>query len=141
MFYLYYIRILVSEEKDSKKLKNFDYINYQKDFITNKMKNEAGWMYTSDTQYYLMNGIIRKHRPKNCLEVGVARGGSSILILNAIRDIDNSRLVSLDLNTNYYMNKSLLTGYRVRQFFPELTAKWQLFTGEQPHIFLKKIKY
>ena len=103
------------------------------------MKSKAGWMFTSDKQYYLINGIIRKHRPKNCLEVGVARGGSSILILNAIKDIDNSRLVSLDLNTNFYMNNSLLTGYRVKQYFPELTSKWQLFTGEQPHIFLKKL--
>lgn len=139
IFYLYYIRILVSEEKDGKKLKNFDYISYQNYFITNKMKSKAGWMFTSDKQYYLMNGIIRKHRPKNCLEVGVARGGSSILILNAIKDIDNSRLVSLDLNTNFYMNNSLLTGYRVKQYFSELTSKWQLFTGEQPHIFLKKL--
>ena len=93
--------------------------------------------------YYLNNignGIIRKHKPKNCLEVGVARGGTSILILNAIKDIKDSRLISLDLNTNLYFNKSYLTGYRVKKYFPELTNKWQLFTGKQPHIFLQKLK-
>ena len=31
---------------------------------------------------YFINGIIRKNKLKNCLEIGVAQGGSSILILN-----------------------------------------------------------
>ena len=97
----------------------------------------------SSNQYHLINGIIRKHKPKNCLEVGVAHGGSSILILNAIKDIKDSRLVSLDLNSRLYINNKYLTGYRVNKYFPELTDKWSLFTGEQPHIFLQKlnIKY
>ena len=56
----------------------------------------------SPNQYFFINGIIRKHRPQNCLEVGVAEGGSSILILNAIKDIKNSKLVSLDLNKNFF---------------------------------------
>ena len=104
------------------------------------MKKNSGWMFMSSSQYYLINGIIRKHKPKNCLEVGVASGGSSILILNAIKDIKGSKLISLDLNTNLYFDKTYLTGYRVKKFFPKLINKWQLFTGEQPHIFLEKLK-
>ena len=83
-----------------------------------------------------INGIIRKNKPKNCLEIGVANGGSSILILNAIKDIENSVLVSLDLNKELFKDPSKMTGYRVNQYFPELTKNWKLFTGDQAHKFL-----
>lgn len=140
IYYLSFQIILSHKEIDRKRLKYFDYINYEKYYITDEMKKKSRWMFTSTSQYYLINGIIRKLKPKNCLEVGVAQGGSSILILNAIKDIKNSRLVSLDLNKKFYLNRSYETGYRVKKYFPELTNKWQLFTGEQPHIFLQKLK-
>ena len=62
------------------------------------------------------------------------------MILNAIKDIPDSRLISLDLNTQLYYNQSKKTGYRVNQYFPELTKKWKLLTGKQPHKFLIKLK-
>ena len=128
------------EEKiDKKFITNFNYTDCETFFITDEMKRDAGWMNMNSNQYYLINGIIRKHKPKSCLEVGVAEGGSSIIILNAIKDIKNSSLISLDLNTNFYLNPSHKTGYRVEKYFPELTKNWQLFTGEQPHIFLEKL--
>lgn len=102
------------------------------------MKHLSGWQQINNQPYFI-NGIIRKLKPKNCLEIGVAEGGSAILILNAIKDLKGSKLVSLDISTKYYSNDHLLTGYRVKQFFPELIDKWQLFTGEQPHIFLEKL--
>ena len=63
--------------------KSLDYIHYQADLVTKKMINESGWILDLNTVFFI-NGLIRKHKPKNCLEIGVARGGSSILILNAI---------------------------------------------------------
>ena len=84
------------------------------------MKEKSELMFMSPSQYSLINGIIRKHKPKNRLEVGVVSGGSSILILKAIKDIKGAKLISLDLNTNLYINKNNLTGYRVKAFFPEL---------------------
>jgi predicted O-methyltransferase YrrM len=119
--------------------KDFDYINYQSNIITNKIKKYSGWMLWNTKQINFINGIIRKFRPKKCLEVGVARGGSSILILNAIKDIKNSFLVSLDLNTKLYINQKEKTGYRVKKYFPELVRKWSLFTGEMPNFFLQKL--
>ena len=65
-------------------------------------------------------------------------GGSSILILNSIKDIENSVLVSLDLNYRMYNVPNKLTGYRVNNYFPELSKKWKLYTGAQAHIFLDK---
>ena len=90
-------------------------------------------------EIYLINGIIRKYKPKKCLEIGVAAGGSSIIILNAIKDIKNSFLISLDINKKLYRDDKFETGYCVFENFPELTKKWKLFTGEQSHIFLDKL--
>ena len=98
----------------------------------------AGWLLRR-TQPDFINGLIRKYRPKNCLEIGVANGGSSILILNAIQDIPNSSLVSLYLNTQLYNDQTKKTGYRVNQYFPELAKNWKLLTGQQPHKFLVQL--
>ena len=117
---------------------NFDYKTYENYIITKKIKEKAGWQ-LGRNQPYFINGLIRKYKPKNCLEIGVANGGSSILILNAIKDIPNSSLISLDLNTQLYYNKAKKTGYRVNQYFPELTKNWKLLTGQQPHLFLIKL--
>ena len=45
---------------------------------------------------------------------------SFILILNSIKDINNSILVSLDLNKELFEDPNKLTGYRINQYFPEL---------------------
>ena len=105
--------------------------------ITEKMKKYGGWQLRNNEPYFI-NGIIRKFKPQKCLEVGVARGGSSIIILNALKDINDSSLISLDLNT---FRKRFKIGENVKNFFPELTSnnKWQLYTGEQPHKFLDKL--
>lgn len=123
---------------NKKFITNFEYHNYQREMINEKMKNYSYWQLLYNEPYFI-NGIIRKFKPKKCLEIGVAYGGSAIIILNAIKDIDNSFLVSLDLNTNLYCDNSLKTGYRVKEYFPELANKWQLYTGEQPHKFLDRL--
>ena len=87
----------------------------------------------------IQNIVIRKFKPKKCLEIGVAHGGSSVIILNAIKDIRDSFLISLDLNERLFNNKAKETGYIVKENFPELTKKWKLFKGEQPHKFLDKL--
>ena len=117
---------------------NFNYHSYQRNIISDKMKKYAKWQ-QKNNEFYFINGIIRKYKPKKCLEIGVAHGGSSILILNALKDIDNSVLISLDLNTKFYGNSKLNTGSRVKQYFPELTNNWKLFTGKQPHKFLEEL--
>ena len=117
---------------------NFDYKLYEKEMLNDKIKKKAGYEVFYEHPYFL-NGIIRKTKPKNCLEIGTARGGSSIVILNAIQDIKGSVLISLDINKKWYKNKKYNTGYRVKKFFPELTKKWKLYCGEQPHKFLDNL--
>ena len=71
-----------------------------------------------------LNGIIRKYRPKKSLEVGVFYGGSSVIILNALKDIKNSHLFSVDIKKNHWVGKC------VNAYFPYLINKWTLFKGD-----------
>ena len=116
---------------------NFEYHNYERELITERMKNISGWELLGNEPYFI-NGIIRKFKPKKCLEIGVSRGGSSILILNAIKDIENSFLISMDINNRFYKNPKLEVGYNAK-LFPELLDKWKLLTGKQPHKFLEEL--
>ena len=114
---------------------NFIYEKYDKDIIPDK-DNKISKRQMSSEEAQFINGIIRKNKLKNCLEIGVAHGGSSIVILNAIKDIENSVLVSIDLNKEVYDEPSKLTGYKVNENFPDLAKNWKLYTGDQPHKFL-----
>ena len=52
-----------------------------------------------------INGLIRYFKPKKILELGVFFGGSSIIILNAIKDIEDSHLFSIDINNSSSVGK------------------------------------
>ena len=118
--------------------KDFDYMNYERDIVTTDMREKAYWE-MSEEEAYFINGIIRKHKPKKCLEIGVGRGGTAILILNAIKDIKDSFLISLDINNQVVGDKNRDIGYRIKKYFNDLSPNWQLFTGDMPHKFLDKI--
>jgi predicted O-methyltransferase YrrM len=79
---------------------NFDYCKYGRNLINKKMQNKAGWLLTP-TQAQFINGIISYHKPKRCLEVGVADGGSAVLILNSLRMINNLFYLSYSYIKNY----------------------------------------
>ena len=143
LFFFYYFQIQNSKyfQKNTKYTKydiDFNYAAYENNIITTKIIKNSGWLLERRESYFI-NGIIRKYKPKNFLEIGVYNGGSSILILNAIKDIPGSSLISLDINTQLFDDQTKKTGYRVNQYFPELIKNWKLFTGQQPHKFLIKL--
>ena len=74
------------------------------------------------------NGVIRKYRPKKVVEIGVAQGGSSALILNAIKDIPNAKLFSIDRSNVWYKDHSKKVGWLVKERFKYLMDKWTLYT-------------
>ncbi|MEI0747256.1 class I SAM-dependent methyltransferase [Brachyspira pulli] len=83
-----------------------------------------------------VNGIIRKTKPKKILEVGVAAGAGTVLILNSIKDMPNSRLYSIDYVNNFW-NKDI--GYLVKEKFPILMDKWTLYSGGVSAKFMEEI--
>jgi predicted O-methyltransferase YrrM len=111
---------------DFSDVENFE-INYLDD-IEEYIKNDS--MMSSNERRYL-NGLIRKIKPCKILEVGVAAGGSSCIILNAIRDISNARLVSIDIQSRLWDFPDKSIGYLVGEIIPDLTTKHSLFLGRQ----------
>jgi predicted O-methyltransferase YrrM len=87
---------------------------------------------TQQEREYL-NTLILRSKPKKLLEIGVSAGGSSIVMLNAIKDIHISKLYSIDYLDYWYRtferyHKNHKTGYFVDNY-PDLKEKWKLYTG------------
>lgn len=106
------------------------------DLIDDRVK-EFSEMTRSEREF--LNGIIRSSKAKKIVEIGVAAGSSSVVILNAIRDEKDAKLYSIDYLTEHYWNKDKLTGFIVGDFFPELLNQWELYTGGLASNFLDKI--
>ena len=75
-----------------------------------------------------LNALILRNSPERLLELGVSAGGSSIIMLNSIKDFPEAKLYSIDLYENFYKDEKKKTGYFVDNY-PVLKSKWELFTG------------
>ena len=84
-------------------------------------------------QREFLNGIIRKFKPHKILELGVQYGGSSIIIMNAIEDIKDSKLYSIDINNEKKV------GICVYKYFPQFLNNWNLFKGDCSTEYLEQI--
>ena len=85
------------------------------------------------------NGVLRKYKPKKVVEIGVSKGGTSALILNAIKDIEGAKLYSIDKATICYRNQKKNSGYFVEEYFPEFKNNWELNIGGITSEFIEKI--
>ncbi len=72
------------------------------------------------SEQFFISGLIREYKPEKVLEVGVATGASSLVIMDALGN--GGRLYSHD-----YSSASSI-GYIVK-CLPDMTAKWTLRTG------------
>ena len=81
-----------------------------------------------------INGLIRYYKPKNILEVGVSRGGGSVVILNAINDMPEAKLTSIDRTEYYYADQSISVGSDVDTYLGNTSLdkkdiRWKLIKG------------
>ena len=117
--------------KINKKFYFDQYDTYIYEEIKQKIiENDCSSMWVNEREF--LNGIIRKIRPKKILEIGVNNGGSSVVILNVIRDY-NAKLYSIDLNSEQKVGRC------VRDFFPHFLNKWKLFKGNIAIEYLENI--
>lgn len=77
-------------------------------------------------------GLIKDNRPKTIVEVGVAAGGTSAIILNCIRQLKlDSTLYSIDKREEYYRDQSKETGYITKELVNEEYRKnHKLYKGK-----------
>ena len=92
----------------------------------------------SDQDRNFLNSLILREKPKKIVEIGVAKGGSSGIILNAIKNLNGAHLFSVDLNKECYSLKGKLTGFLMDDF-PELKKKWTLLTGGTIYDYIDQI--
>jgi predicted O-methyltransferase YrrM len=94
-----------------------------------------------------LDRLLREKKPKKILEVGVAAGASTVVILNAMRDLPGSKLFSVEVSKDYYQDvfdsarkEKRLSGFLVKEYFPGIDEnQWQLFTGNVAAAFLEQI--
>lgn len=90
-----------------------------------------------DQDRLFLYSMIQKVKPKKVLEVGVSSGGSSYIMLNALKNIKDSHLYSLDIaNIQYTFQKNV--GFYIDKH-PELKQNWTLKTGKISLYFLDEI--
>jgi len=109
----------------------------------NEALNELDDSYTkisemSFDERAFLNAVILRNSPKKLLEIGVSSGGSSVVILNAIKNVPEAKLYSIDLYDYWYKDKSKKTGYFVDNYL-HLKSKWELFTGSLTLKFIEQI--
>lgn len=92
-----------------------------------------------NNERYFLNGLIRYLKPKKMLEVGVAGGGSSAIMLNATRDIDDSILFSVDYLDKYWIDSNKKTGFVITDYFPEFADRYKLYTGGDVSKHIEKV--
>lgn len=81
--------------------------------------------------------MIEKFMPHKALELGVAHGASSALILDAL--CHDGLLFSVDYLEKYYRDPTKNTGWACQLLVPMLQNKWHLFTGGLAAKFMDKI--
>ena len=136
--------LTISISKDFEIIKIFDLSNENVEDmdsrilfpIQNRLK---GIIELTFNEQKFLNGLIRRYRPKKILEIGVSAGGSSALILNAIKDFQNTKLYSIDRYNNWYRNPNKNVGWLIKEKFPELMENWTLFTGKNNAEFIETI--
>lgn len=83
-------------------------------------------------QVSVLCGLIKEYRPQKIVEVGVAAGGTTAVILNCISLLGlDTEVYSVDISERYYRDKSKETGYLAEESIECLKkcVKYKIFRG------------
>jgi predicted O-methyltransferase YrrM len=105
---------------------------YQSENCFNDFPDGQTIYYMHETERKFIHGLIRFFKPRRILEMGVAHGGGTAVLLNAIKDFKYGEVVSIDLNA------SKEVGCFAKKVFPK-SKNWKLFTGKDPCEVIYKI--
>lgn len=81
---------------------------------------------------------IQRYKPKKIVEIGIAAGANSVLILDFLFSnnfLDSTSLYALDYNTTYYRDlygggeHNRKSGFLVQEIIPHLSSYYHLYTG------------
>jgi predicted O-methyltransferase YrrM len=92
----------------------------------------------SDQDRYFLNTMLLRSKPKKVLELGVAAGGSSVVMLNALKSIGQTRLYSIDCLPYWYREPDKASGFIVDNY-PDLRENWKMYSGGMATKFIDEI--
>lgn len=98
------------------------------DCISDENKSEM-----SKGQLAFLCGLIKAYRPQKIVEIGVAAGGTTAVVLNCLSMINlDAQMISIDLSSEYYRDKSKKTGYLIDAYKNRANTevKHTLYTGK-----------
>lgn len=102
------------------------YEKYETQWLNTLPKNVVLYSEMAEAERRFVNGIIRYHRPKRLLELGVAAGAGTCVLMNAIKDDTQATLTSIDCDEQYYRNTAEKTGYLAENF----SQQWNMIRGK-----------
>lgn len=77
-----------------------------------------------------LSGLVQTLQPRKVVEIGVASGWSSSILLRSLESRSLSySVVGVDLCPDYYLDKTMRTGSVVEIMTPNLVGNYQLLTG------------
>jgi predicted O-methyltransferase YrrM len=85
-----------------------------------------------------LHAMILRNKPQKLLELGVCSGGSSVIMLNAIKEDPEAKLYCIDYASKCPHDTSREVGYMV-EYYSELSAKRKLYTGGLALRFMEEI--
>lgn len=84
----------------------------------------------SDYDSKFLAGLAEYSGAKRAVEIGVASGWSSAILLKALTAVaPTARVSGIDLSPSYYLDPAIATGQAVAEVTPSLQENYQLFTG------------
>ena len=124
-------------------LNDVKFENFEREILDTIYDEVVPYSQMEKNEKYFLNGVVRYLKPKKILEVGVAHGGGSAIILNAIKDLSDSNLFSVDYCEKVYGSDirytNKLSGYVIDEKFPSLKDKWKIFRGGDISKFIENI--
>lgn len=115
------------------------YENFERSRLESIYNTIEPYSMMRENERYFLNGMIRYFKPRKILEVGISSGGGSAIILNAISDIDDAKLYSVDILNRSFLYPDKPTGFFVDEKFPQLKSKWHVFRGGDVSRFIEDI--
>lgn len=108
--------------------------------IINKM--EEPYVEMNEKEHGFICGLIRDHRPQKVVEVGVAGGGTTAVIMNCLGELcPDARMYSVDISEECYKREGKQTGFQlstVRNLLPNIDNH-MLFLGKELPCLIEQI--
>lgn len=124
------LKIHLTDKEDSFS-NGMNFEEYDQEYYDNLVEDDYKYSEMDNAERKFVHGLIRYYKPKRILELGVAEGGGSIVLLNAIRDMIETTVTSIDISETLWNDKSKKTGFACCEKY-ENHDRWNLYLGKDP---------